>query len=1359
MDLSTAKRRRTLQTKKFVRLEATLSKSLNEDHVERTLISRFNELKEAWETLQERHEEYVSLMDDESAIDTEEKVITDYADQFYELQSRVDAKIEQKEQIRKESEAHKLRDLEFHDAQTKYEKECKEKCIEVYSIRDQEGAKFKLLHNNINELLHKDIQDSEKHHVTDALKSALVDMENLMDSCNMVNKEYTTLYKRANPDEEVLDWITPLCDMYNRIRLDAKIFISRYTPPAISDVAADVINPTSTGIRLDKMKVATFEGSIRRYPQFKADFTKHVKPLCGHGQEAFILRSHLQEDIRDEVISMGDDVEAIWDFLDKRYGSKRKLIDAILSDIKASVVYEDHDKESLLEFIKVVEKAHRDLEKMGMESEIENSTIVGIIEQHLPSNLREEWVKIAIKCNKEGSGDALFSSLLEYLKEIKDRIDYDRSAVRLDSTPKVPQFPSNNIRENKSNGNSNEDFKKKCFIHQSTNGHPIWRCRTFLGMTPTERLDAVIRHNACQGCLGIGHETSKCPRDFKCSVDNCGRPHHRLIHDAVISADVTVNNSPKGAIDLSREGDTLLQLQSVEGGKRGGNKCALNVLWDPGSTISLITFNRARQLKLSGKRQMIELVKVGDVIERIESYCYELSLKTKDNVLVYIYVYGIERISSDIKAVNLDNVRQLIPDYDWNEIERPDKGQIDCLIGFNYAAFHPIRQRALDHFLILKNQFGSIIGGSHPLLKEKTKTFVQHATVLKIAARIDDFYKIENLGIECNPKCGGCKCGTCHIGGKSMSLKEERELKLIEENMVYCQNNKQWTIGYPWIKDPTLPPDNKGAVFSKLRSTEKRLLKNPSHANAYDSEIKAMVDRSAARLLTECEEKNYSGPSFYISHHAVIKPESKSTPCRIVFNTSANYHGHTLNDYYAKGPDMLNNLLAVLLRFRENHVAYVGDVSKMFHSIAIPKIDQMTHKFLWRNIEVNRKPETYVMTAVNMGDRPSATMAMLALQKTAKMQKSQYPYAAKAIIENSYMDDILDSVDNHELALQVIKEMETILQEGGFKIKEWITSNNGENEAVYSNEKEIIQPAFSKEDDNKHQRVLGMNWNPDTDIFTYKTIARRMYENEEWTKRKILSTVNGIYDPLGLLTPYTIRAKIILRKLWVHEPKLEWDDPIPDTILNEWLAFVSELPHLSKLAFKRCVKPNFATEPPTLVVFSDGSNDAYGTAAYIRWKIADGRYEANLIAAKNRIAPAKTIDIVRLELAGAVLGKRLRTFIEENSRLEFESIYHIVDSEIVQAMIPKESYGFNTFVANRIGEIQEKTDKKEWMWVPGKLNIADWTTRGKSPAEMDLDSEWQRGPDFLQKPLQDWPIKAEITLKDLPERKVADNGT
>ena len=53
----------------------------------------------------------------------------------------------------------------------------------------------------------------------------------------------------------------------------------------------------------------------------------------------------------------------------------------------------------------------------------------------------------------------------------------------------------------------------------------------------------------------------------------------------------------------------------------------------------------------------------------------------------------------------------------------------------------------------------------------------------------------------------------------------------------------------------------------------------------------------------------------------------------------------------------------------------------------------------------------------------------------------------------------------------------------------------------------------------------------------------------------------------------------------------------------------------------------------------DGSGEAYGTAAYARWRIPDQPYESRLIAAKNRIAPIKTVDIVRLELSGAVLGK------------------------------------------------------------------------------------------------------------------------
>ena len=107
-----------------------------------------------------------------------------------------------------------------------------------------------------------------------------------------------------------------------------------------------------------------------------------------------------------------------------------------------------------------------------------------------------------------------------------------------------------------------------------------------------------------------------------------------------------------------------------------------------------------------------------------------------------------------------------------------------------------------------------------------------------------------------------------------------------------------------------------------------------------------------------------------------------------------------------------------------------------------------------------------------------------------------------------------------------------------------------------------------------------------------------------------------------------------------------------------------------------------------------------------------------LLASKNREALVKTVDIVRLEFCGAVLSKRLRTFIVDEMRYKFKAVYHLTDNQIVKSMISKNSYGFTTFVANRTGEIQEKTKESEWLWIPGKINISDWLTRGKKPQDL-----------------------------------------
>ena len=108
----------------------------------------------------------------------------------------------------------------------------------------------------------------------------------------------------------------------------------------------------------------------------------------------------------------------------------------------------------------------------------------------------------------------------------------------------------------------------------------------------------------------------------------------------------------------------------------------------------------------------------------------------------------------------------------------------------------------------------------------------------------------------------------------------------------------------------------------------------------------------------------------------------------------------------------MNSLVGILLSFRQDRIACIDVIRKIYHSIDISYADQMTHLFLWRNCNTNLMPETYAITAVNMGDKPSATIAQIALRKTAEAVAEKYPESSEIITKNSYMDDIPASVDN-----------------------------------------------------------------------------------------------------------------------------------------------------------------------------------------------------------------------------------------------------------------------------------------------------------------------------------------------------------
>ena len=220
-------------------------------------------------------------------------------------------------------------------------------------------------------------------------------------------------------------------------------------------------------------------------------------------------------------------------------------------------------------------------------------------------------------------------------------------------------------------------------------------------------------------------------------------------------------------------------------------------------------------LNLHGEEVKITVTKVGGKQEEMISYVYDLPLIDSIGEIVHFRVHGIDRISTEIKAISIKDVLHLFHGITGKSVRRPT-GEIDVLVGFEYVGHHPVRERSVGHLLLLGNRFGKCLGGSHPL-KEGTKKLIQHVSINHIRhVSVEDFYNIQSVGVECSPRCCGCKCSDCPLGGQSYNLKEERELRLIEDGLKH--NDDHWIAQYPWIHDPLELPDNYSATLVILKN-------------------------------------------------------------------------------------------------------------------------------------------------------------------------------------------------------------------------------------------------------------------------------------------------------------------------------------------------------------------------------------------------------------------------------------------------------------------------------------------------------------------------------------------------------------
>ena len=375
-------------------------------------------------------------------------------------------------------------------------------------------------------------------------------------------------------------------------------FCSRHESASIG-----VDNLKPTGIQLERIKFDVFDGNIRNYPMFRTDVMKHVKPHHRAHEEAIVLKSYLSSKVRRDVENL-DAAEEIWKRLDKRYGGEGKLVDSIMCHIKKM-----KGCRNTLMLIETLEKAYSDLKTLGMETEMSNSTIVGMVEERLPEDVMEKWVEIVTGDDRITIGRDKFSALMKLLLQFKERIEYRRSSMR---APEQRKLLSNAADAKISEQDRDQISDRKPpwrWLHPSSKDHPIWRCKLFEGKPSAEKVNLLRSNNACFSCLTIGHRMVDCWKDLKCRRDSCGMSHNTMLHEAYVSG---ISLHGKTLSDNGKTNEiTLLLLQKilVKGRGEGRYEVGLNCLWDGGSNLSFITCRKAKQLQLIGSLSIFRLLR------------------------------------------------------------------------------------------------------------------------------------------------------------------------------------------------------------------------------------------------------------------------------------------------------------------------------------------------------------------------------------------------------------------------------------------------------------------------------------------------------------------------------------------------------------------------------------------------------------------------------------------------------------------------------------------------------------------------------------------------------------------------------
>ena len=1086
---------------------------------------------------------------------------------------------------------------------------------------------------------------------------------------------------------------------------------------------------------LPKFELHKFDGSAMAWPDWISRFKSvvHDQPFLNDHQRMAYLQSLVTSVAKTEIQYLGEDgmnYAVGLRILKSRFADAGKIVRAAISQLKEAPSPRVSDHQGIVKLYQTLRSAVVILHRQRFIADLLSETNVAMVVEKLPDALATKWAMEVQRHELHGRPN-LFD-LDRWLSEqvrCRQQLVQGEPATKTTSNPKLHVTRKDHgVKASTLATSLNHKVEAKPKENSRScrccgQPHALYRCDDFLKRSVSSRREVVNKGTLCFNCLRTGHKAKDCTSKNRCKVENCNGLHHSLLHESKKTESSTYTTSsptqqvrvpgtpsniqpssaPASAEVHSGAANTRVTSSTVPKktvyfqivpvrieGVRGAGPVDTYAILDAGSSDSLLRQDVADALRLEGPEHRLTLGNVESEGAQRISRLLSLKVTPTGNGALNKTV-NIERAWT-VPRLNIPP-RQLVAERDkqkWSHLHDLDvpavsTSQVGLLIGVDVQEAmlqHEYRRGPKGQPYAVRTDFGwAVAGADHGTAVDASDKpiHVGHVDVTideQLNQQLERWWKTESFD-------------TKYDRQELRSQEDEKALQHMQENTKFRKDLGHYETGLLWKAAKPRLPNNLELAKRRLAQLERSLDKDPNKATLYYKTMGSYIDRGYAKKLTQEEANVQPENTWYLPHHAVTNV-NKPGKIRVVFNAAAEHKGISLNKELLSGPDLLNSLVGVIMRFRLHAYAFTADIESMFFQVRVIERDQPSLRFLWRGENRDRPPDAYQMLALIFGAKCSPCCANYCLQAAATDSREGYDASTvNTVLNDFYMDDVLKSVKTEDEATHLTQQLIELLSHHGFRLTKFLSNSR---KVLANLPSQDVAGSISNLDLDKLpvERALGVLWNTERDTLEVKVSQKSLPP----TKRNILKQISTVFDPIGLAAPFILRAKIIMQQLW--RQSYSWDQPISGSILQAWESWNEDLSKLADFNIPRCyADAKKEVAGVQLHVCADASEDAFGAVAYLRHEYTDHTFSCSFVFSKARLAPVKPLTIPRLELQAAVLAVRIGQMLSKELNLPKEQITYWTDSATVLQYINNMKARFHTFVSNRIAEIREASSPQQ----------------------------------------------------------------